>query len=73
MFPPQRPDVLNSFNVEKSWFDHEVESWSLESFSENASGRKIVIPTENINYNNQESYSDCDEYKNDTAIVVKLN
>ena len=32
-----------------SWFDLEEESRDLGSCSENASGRKIVIPEENIN------------------------
>ena len=48
-------------------------TWNLESCRENASGRKIVIPKEDINYDNQKSYSDYDEYTNDAGNVVKLN
>ena len=63
-----------------SWFGHEEESWGLELCCENANGRKTV-PVGNINWNDQESYSDYDhesysdydEYVNDAANVVKLN
>ena len=70
-FPPQRKEVLNSYNIGNSWFDYEEESWNLESCGESASGRKIVIPEEYRNYNYQESYSGYDEYKNDSVNVVK--
>ena len=46
---PQRKGVLNSYNIEKSWCDHEEESWNLESCSKNASGTQIVIPEDDIN------------------------
>lgn len=45
-FLQQRQEVLNRFNIGKSWFDHEGELWSLKSCSQNASGKKIVIPGE---------------------------
>ena len=41
--------VLNSSSRRKSWFDHEEESWNLESCSKQESRRKIVIPEEHIN------------------------
>ena len=47
--------------------------WNFKSCSENASGRKIVIPEEDINYYGQERYSDCDEYMNEAAKAVTLN
>ena len=28
---PQRNKVLNIYEIGKSWFDHEEESWNLES------------------------------------------
>ena len=46
---------------------------NLQSSSENASGRKIVVPEEDKNYDDQKSYSDYDEYTNYAANVVKLN
>ena len=48
-FSPQRKEVLNSDNIGKSCFDHGEESWNLESCSENASSRKMIIPEEDIN------------------------
>ena len=51
----------------------EEELWKLESGSENASGRKIVIPGEDISQNDQVSITDYDVYTNDAANVVKLN
>ena len=64
--------VLNSYNTGKSWFDHEEELWNFKSCSENASGRKIVIPEEDINYYDQDYY-DYDQYMNEAAKAVKLN
>ena len=49
------------------------ESQNLESYSENANGRKIVVSEEDINYDDQERYSDYDKCMKDTANVVKLN
>ena len=49
------------------------ESQNLESYSENANGRKIVVSEEDINYDDQELYSDYDKCMKDTANVVKLN
>ena len=36
-------------------------------------GRKIVIPKEDINYDYQESYFEHDKYTNDAANVKKFN
>ena len=49
------------------------ESQNLESYSEKANGRKIVVSEEDINYHDQERYSDYDKCMKDTANVVKLN
>ena len=68
---PQRKGVLNSYNIGKSWCDHQEESWNLENCSKNASGTQIAIPEDDINYDRQECYSDYDEYTNDAANIVK--
>ena len=53
------------------WPQEELQN--LESYSEKANGRKIVVSEEDINYDDQERYSDYDKCMKDTANVVKLN
>ena len=65
-----KKDILNNCNIGKSWFDHEEESWNLESCSENTSVRKLVILEDDINYYHQENYSVYDEYTNDATNIV---
>ena len=65
-----KKEILNNCNIRKSWFDHEEESWNLESCSENTSVRKLVILEDDINYYHQENYSDYDEYTNDATNIV---
>ena len=72
-FPPQGKEVFNSYKIGKSWFDHEEDSWNLQSCNEKASDRKIVISDEDVNYDKQESYSDYDQYANDATNAAKLN
>ena len=65
-----KKEILNNCNIRKSWFDHEEESWNLESCSENTSVRKLVILEDDINYYHQENYSVYDEYTNDATNIV---
>ena len=48
-------------------------AWNLESCSDNVTDRKIVIPKDDINYDDQESHFEHDEYTNDAANVRKFN
>ena len=62
---------MKKYNIGKSWFGCQEQAWNSECSEESASRRKIVIPEEDIDYDNNEYYSDSDDENIDANDVLK--
>ena len=70
-FCEEQKEILKSYNIGKSWFSCQEEAWNSENSEENSSRRKIVIPEEDIDYDNNEYYSE-DEITDENGVFKKI-